>query len=89
MSIDVDGVLGIRWLIPPDTLPLRLVLFRIIEVAGGPIHQDELLAVLKYYGIEPEIRSLQQRLSELVDGTVGIDFMVRRVTNATFVRIDD
>jgi len=89
MSIDVEAVLNIRWVVPPSTLPLRLVLFRIIDAAQGPIHQDELIAILKHYDIEPELKSLQQRLSELVDGVVGKEFMVRRVTNGVFIKIGD
>jgi len=89
MSLNVDKVLSIRWLKPPHELPLRLVLFRIIEAAEGPIAQDEILAVLEHYEVTYEsLKVVQNRLSELAEGTYR-ELMIRRVMNGVFVAIGD
>lgn len=76
----------LQWMVDPKLLPVRLVIYRIVEAASGPIHELEIMEVLKSLGIEATDKSVQQRLSELVGGFPP-EFQVKRIHPGIFVSV--
>lgn len=87
--MDIRSVKSIEWLVHPNQLPLRLVLYRLIKAAGGPIHIDELRSLLTYYEVASDDKALHTRLGELVNGVVGVELKVGRVMAGVYLALED
>jgi len=75
---------SLTWSVPPSSLPLRLVILRVLEAEGKPVHLIELEAELKRLDIKFTHRSLMQRMHELIMCTVRGYQPVYRVGPATY-----
>lgn len=78
----------VSFVVDPRELPLRLVLFRIIEAAEGPVHQVEISKTLELLGIEHDHKALGNRLSELTRSE-DAEMMIRRVRPGIYVKIGE
>ena len=76
----------IAWLVPPNDLPIRLVLFRIIEAADGPIHMLEIEAMLAHYEVKTDHAALLTRLGELVNGFPP-EFQIKSVMRGVWCKV--
>lgn len=78
----------LSFVVDPRELPLRLVVFRIIEASEGPVHQLEIEKILEMLGITFDRKALLNRLSELTQGP-DVEMMIRRVRPGIFVKIGE
>jgi Mn-dependent DtxR family transcriptional regulator len=69
-------------------LPLRLVLFRLVQDWGGPVHVSELAEALDDQGRRPSRHEMLNRLSELASGRHP-SLQIRRVMNGVYEAIGE
>lgn len=76
---------ALTWSVPPSSLPLRLVIVRLLEAENKPVHMVELESELTRLGIKFTHKSMLQRLHELVTGAALAGYRpVYRVGRATY-----